>query len=248
MPAATLPEAPPRRPGPGWGETILIIAAYFALQFILGGGLAWLSQSVAKAFPDNVPGAGDRLVIVVILTLAGAAAVTLHLVVRRWGALLRDGGPAGFGFTPPTGVQMVFGAVLGIVAPVLGGLLTQLLANGHEVSQSVSQLADNAHVGMRVALLPIAVLVGPLVEEVLFRGALLALLRTRFGDGWAITLSAVFFGVIHLPDLGGLWYAVPNLILVGAFCAWLRVRSGSIWPAFACHAANNALATMAWFS
>ena len=98
-----------------------------------------------------------------------------------------------------------------------------------------------------MALLPVALLVGPLVEEVLFRGALLALLRTRFGDGWAIALSSVFFGVIHLPDLGGVWYAIPNLILVGAFCAWLRVRSRSIWPAYACHAANNALATMAWF-
>jgi membrane protease YdiL (CAAX protease family) len=54
--------------------------------------------------------------------------------------------------------------------------------------------------------------------------------------------------VIHLPDLGGVWYAVPNLILVGAFCAWLRVRTRSLWPGFVCHAANNSLATLAWFS
>ncbi|UPG88819.1 CPBP family intramembrane metalloprotease [Luteibacter aegosomaticola] len=248
LPTATLPEAAPRRPGPGWAETILIIAAYFALQFGVGGALGYLSQTLARLFPDAVPGQGDRLVIVVILTLASAAAITLWLVVQRWGALLRSGGPEGFGFTPPTGGQMLFGAVMGIIAPLVGGLLTQLLAGDHTVSQSVSDLADSAHVGMRVALLPVAVLVGPLVEEVLFRGALLALLRTRFGDGWAIAVSSVFFGVIHLPDLGGLWYAVPNLILVGAFCAWLRVQSRSIWPAFACHAANNALATMVWFT
>lgn len=247
LPAQVFPEAPSRRPGPGWAETILIIALYFALQFGLGGAFGLISQTVAKAWPEAVPGPGDRLVIVVILTLAGAAAITLAMVVRRWASLLRDGGPAGFGFTPPSGAQMVFGSVMGIAAAVAGGLLTQLLAGNHEVSQSVSELADSAHVGLRVALLPVAVLIGPLVEEVLFRGALLALLRTRFGDGWAIVLSSVFFGVIHLPDLGGVWYAIPNLILVGAFCAWLRVRSRSIWPAYACHAANNALATMAWF-
>lgn len=248
LPADAFTPAAPKRPGPGWLETFLIIAVYFALQFGLGGGFALISQTLAKAFPDAVPGAGDRLVIVVILTLAGAAAITLALVVRRWGGLLRDGGPAGFGFTPTSGAQLVFGSVMGIAAAIAGGLLTQLLAGDHTVSQSVSELADSAHVGMRIALLPIAVLVGPLVEEVLFRGALLALLRTRLGDGWAIGLSSVFFGVIHLPDLGGAWYAIPNLILVGAFCAWLRVRSRSLWPAYACHAANNALATAAWFS
>jgi uncharacterized protein len=248
FPADTLPESPPSRPGPGWVETILILLAYFALQFGLGGGLGLLSQTLARAFPNAVPVEADRLVIVVILTLAGAAAITLALVTRRWGPLLRDGGPAGIGFTQPDGWQILFGSVLGIVAPLAGGLLTQLLAGDHEVSQAVSTLADNAHVGLRIALLPVAILVGPLVEEVLFRGALLALLRTRFGDGWAIAASSLVFGIVHLPDLGGLWYAVPNLVLVGAFCAWLRVRSRSIWPAYACHAANNSLATMAWFS
>ncbi|QDE40358.1 CPBP family intramembrane metalloprotease [Luteibacter pinisoli] len=248
LPAHSLPAGPSRRPGPGWGETILILVAYFALQFALGGALALLSQTLAKAFPDVVPGAADRLVAVVILTLAGAAAITLALVAKRWGPLLRDGGPGGIGFTEPTGGQILFGALMGIVAPVAGGLLTQMLAGDHPVSQSVSELADNAHIAMRIALLPVAVLVGPLVEEVLFRGALLAVLRTRLGDGWGIAISAVIFGVIHLPDLGGVWYAVPNLILVGAFCAWLRVRTRSLWPGFVCHAANNSLATLAWFS
>jgi uncharacterized protein len=248
LPAEPFATGPARRAGPGWAETILIIALYFALQFGLGGGFALLSQTLAQAFPGAVPAPGDRLVIVVILTLAGAAAITLALVARRWGGLLRDGGPAGFGFTAPNGAQMLFGSVMGIAAAVAGGLLTQFLAGDHAVTQTVSDLADHAHVGMRIALLPIAVLVGPLVEEVLFRGALLALLRTRFGDGWAIVGSSVVFGLVHLPDLDGVWYAIPNLILVGAFCAWLRVRSRSIWPAYACHAANNALATMAWFS
>ena len=98
-----------------------------------------------------------------------------------------------------------------------------------------------------LALLPVVVLIGPLVEELLFRGALLSVLRTRLGDGWAIAVSAILFGAVHLPDLGWLWYAVPNLVLIGVFCAWLRVRSGSIWPGFVAHAANNALATAGWF-
>jgi len=239
----------PRRPAPGVVETILCIAGYFALQFGFGGLFGGLSMQLARRFPAAVPDAPDRLIVVVILTIACSAALTFWVILRRWGPWrATDDGPGGFGFTPPTGQFIALATAMGIAAPLLGGLLTKLLAGDHDVTQAVSDIADNAHLAMRIALLPVVVLVGPAVEELLFRGALLSLLRTRLGDGWAIGLSAAIFGLVHLPDLAWLWYAIPNLILVGVFCAWLRVRSGSIWPSFVTHAANNALATVAWFT
>ena len=245
-PPAPYAPAPARAPGPV--ETLLSITAYFVLQFAFGLLFGSISAWLANHFPDAAPPAPDRLILVVILTIACSAAVIISLLVRRWGPLTRARGPLGLGFAPPDGRFVAMGTALGIAAPILGGLLTQLLAGDHEVSQAVSDIAANAHIGMRIALLPVVVLVGPMVEEVLFRGALLAWLRSHMRDGWAMAVSAIVFGAVHLPDLGWLWYAVPNLILVGAFCAWLRVRSGSIWPAFIAHAANNALATVAWFS
>ncbi|NID15329.1 CPBP family intramembrane glutamic endopeptidase [Luteibacter yeojuensis] len=249
LPASPSPTAlaPPRTPGVV--ETTLCIAAYFGLQFAFGGLFGGISMQIARSFPGHVPPAPDRLIVVVILTVLCAAVVVSWLLLRRWGAArATDPGPAGLGFTPPAGRFIVLASALGVAAPVIGGLLTQLLAGDHTVSQAVSDIADKADIGMRVALLPVVVLIGPAVEELLFRGALLSILRTRLGDGWAIGLSALIFGTIHLPDLAWLWYAVPNLVLVGLFCAWLRVRSGSIWPAFVAHAANNALATVAWFT
>ncbi|MET0936303.1 MAG: CPBP family intramembrane glutamic endopeptidase [Luteibacter sp.] len=224
------------------------ILAYFVLQFGFGAAFNAAATYANRAYPTALPDAPDRLIVVVILTLLCAAAVVITWVVRRWAAQATDGGPGGLGFTAPEPRYVWIGTALGLLAPILGGLLTQFLAGDHNVSQTVTDIADKAHVGMRVALLPAVVLVGPLVEEVLFRGALLSILRTRLGDGWAIAISATVFGAVHLPDLDGLWYAVPNLILVGAFCAWLRVRSRSIWPAFIAHAANNALATVGWFA
>jgi membrane protease YdiL (CAAX protease family) len=240
---------PPERPArtPGTIETALTILAYFALQAGFGGAFGGTSQLIARHFPNAVPDQPDRLIVVVILTLICAAGAVVTWVVRRWAAKTLDGGAGGLGFTPPSGRYVAIGTALGILAPLLGGLLTQFLAGDHDVSQTVTDIADRAHVSMRIALLPVVILVGPLVEELLFRGALLSVLRTRLGDGWAIAVSAIVFGAVHLPDLDWLWYAVPNLILVGVFCAWLRVRSGSIWPGFVAHAANNALATAGWF-
>jgi membrane protease YdiL (CAAX protease family) len=257
MPHDLSPTSPPLDPThtpvslpvrtPGAIETVLTILAYFALQAGFGAAFGGSSQFIARTFPNAVPDQPDRLIVVVILTLICAASVVVTWVVRRWAAKTVDGGAGGLGFTQSPGRYIAIGTALGILAPVLGGLLTQFLAGDHDVSQTVTDIADRAHVGMRVALLPVVVLVGPLIEELLFRGALLSVLRTRLGDGWAIAVSAIVFGAVHLPDLDWLWYAVPNLILVGVFCAWLRVRSGSIWPGFVAHAANNALATAGWF-
>lgn len=249
-PSSAAPVALPVSPAqaPGLLEAVLTILGYFVLQLGFGMAFKLLSDALARWFPDSVPDAPDRIIVVVMLTVVASAWLTIHVVVRRWGRLARSGGVLGLGFTEPAGRFIAMGTVLGIVAPLLGGLLTQWLAGDHAVSQTVSEIADKAHFGMRVALVPVAVFAGPLVEEVLFRGALLARLRHLMGDGWAIGLSGVLFGAVHLPDLDWLWYAVPNLVLVGIFCAWLRVRSGSIWPSYVAHAANNGLAVMAWFS
>src|SRR3954471_10308990 len=204
MPPVPLPTAPTQSATttpPGVIETVLLILTYFALQFGFGGAFPGVVEYANRLFPAILPAAPDRLIVVVILTLVSAAAVVMTWIVRRWAAQATDGGPAGLGFTPPEGRYVAIGTALGLLAPILGGLLTQFLAGDHAVSQTVTDIADNAHLGMRVALLPTVVLVGPLVEEVLFRGALLSILRTRLGDGWAIAISATIFGAVHLPDL-----------------------------------------------
>jgi membrane protease YdiL (CAAX protease family) len=55
------------------------------------------------------------------------------------------------------------------------------------------------------------------------------------------------FGLAHLPGLQFQWYALPDLVLLGCVLAWLRLRSGSIWPAILAHGTNNLLAVLAWF-
>jgi membrane protease YdiL (CAAX protease family) len=90
--------------------------------------------------------------------------------------------------------------------------------------------------------------IGPLVEELLFRGVLLSALLRRLRTAWAVLASAVLFALVHLPELHWLWYALPNLALLGVALAWLRLRSGSLWPAVIAHACNNLLAMVALFA
>lgn len=79
-----------------------------------------------------------------------------------------------------------------------------------------------------------AVLV-PVVEEFLFRGAGYSLLL-RYGRPAAIGGTAVLFGLAH-----GLVLLLPVLVAFGVGLAWLRARTGSIYPCILLHGCFNAL-------
>lgn len=80
------------------------------------------------------------------------------------------------------------------------------------------------------------VVLGPLVEELLFRGLGFRLLE-RWGAITAVLGTAVAFAFWH-----GLVQAWPALFIFGVGIAILRLRSGSILPGYAFHAFFNAAA------
>jgi uncharacterized protein len=77
---------------------------------------------------------------------------------------------------------------------------------------------------------------GPIVEELLFRGLGFRLLE-RWGTVTAVLGTAVAFAFWH-----GLVQAWPALFIFGVGIAILRVRTGSILPGYAFHAFFNAAA------
>jgi len=243
---------------PHLGSAIGMIALYFALQF-LASGLVGIGLGFALGVSSAQPGGleariravlaqPDTNAVMVILTLLVAASVTIVLVRRLWPAAWSHGAPPGLGLTLPGRPLFYLAAVLlGLALPIAGGWLTRWVAHGHEVTQDVKQIGGAASLALRLPLALVVVSLGPLVEELLFRGALLSALLRRMHAGWAIAISSLLFACVHLPDLGFLWYAVPNLALLAAALAWLRLRSGSLWPAVVAHGVNNLLAVIAWF-
>lgn len=247
--------APPLSRLPDIGSAAGLIALYFALQLVAGFVVAMLLgfgyRLVNGATPIGLRALmarPDVSSIVVILTLFGAALVTLWTARARWPRLWAESQPPGFGFATPAMAYCIVAVVLGLVVPLIGGKLTELLAHGHAVPQDVKQLGGSASTGFRIALTLTVVSIGPLVEELLFRGVLLSALLRHLRTAWAVLASAALFALVHLPDLRWLWYALPNLALLGVVLAWLRLRSGSLWPSVIAHACNNLLAMLALFT
>ena len=64
----------------------------------------------------------------------------------------------------------------------------------------------------------IAVTLGPLMEELFFRGFMYPVLARRMGVAWGVALTALPFGLIHLPQYGWAWGAALVIFLVGVVC------------------------------
>jgi uncharacterized protein len=86
-----------------------------------------------------------------------------------------------------------------------------------------------------VAMALIILLLGPVVEELLFRGLILRGFHSRYPAWAAVLVSTVLFAMLHGHPVHGLITAV-----LGLACALAVLRAGSIWPAVVLHCAYNA--------
>ncbi len=179
-------------------------------------------------------------VIVVFQSLAGLVVLGLVAHFKGRGSLSKDFGVRGRLRDAP---WLIAGLLLGGVsslftAPILdAGDIT-------EQSQAVRRILDEAD-GLELALLAVAfVVIGPLAEEVLFRGALLRGLQRRVSTSWAVFASALVFALVHpLLDIGT-GFAVPALLFLGLVSGWRAAQTGSLSQSIYLHAGFNLLTVL----
>lgn len=77
-----------------------------------------------------------------------------------------------------------------------------------------------------------------LVEEFACRGVILGLLK-KHGEGFAILVSAIIFGIMH-----GNFQQIPFATIVGLILGYIYVKTNSIWICVAVHGINNAVSVI----
>lgn len=210
---------------------------------------------------------GLSLVLVTALVLAGAGTaaamvVPLVSVVLMLLVVTREGwsrsGWAGLGLHR-AGLR---GWPLALVAPVailtVGGVATVLLGVAEwDPVGNAAMLPPVLYPAVLLLNIAVASLSVSLTEEVGWRGYLLPRL-TGLGERRALLLSGLLHGVWHLPvvllsDLyltdGSPFVTVPVFLVTatafGVVAGWLRLTTGSLWPAVLVHAAHNV--AIMWF-
>lgn len=85
-------------------------------------------------------------------------------------------------------------------------------------------------------ILAIAI-IGPVLEELLFRGAITKALLQQYSPTKAILISALLFGVFHINPA-----QILPAFLIGILFAWTYYKTNSLIPCILMHVLNNSLA------
>lgn len=246
--AATRPTPKPPVSGAGQGDgfqwTLLEAAAMLSVTFaafVVKEALAASSAMATLPGPLQIPAS----VGVLALYYALQVAVLVWLVRRRGGdpvpALgLRRGGVSAGRRLASVGL-VVAGLVGTRLVASLYVWLTREMGLMPEVGAGLPGLFGGDAVGLLLAVVMVVV-VGPIVEEAVFRGALLGGLAARWGVWPAILAQAALFAAFHRS----VWLLFPMFVL-GAVLGWLAHERASLWPPIALHASYNAITVAAAF-
>ena len=157
-------------------------------------------------------------VYIVAIRRRGARAADLGFARAPWGASAKLVGSA---FVTFIGTSIVWGIIARhFRIPLQPDMLKRFPSGWH---------------GLALALF-LAAVVAPIAEETFFRGFLFAGLRKNYPFWIAAAGSASIFAAGHMVP-----GAILPLFVLGFLFAWLRERTGSLWPSIAMHMLNNAL-------
>ena len=83
-------------------------------------------------------------------------------------------------------------------------------------------------------------LLAPVLEEVMFRGAIQGYLTRKLGNPWlAMAIAALVFGVYHMNPVQVVYASMFGFIL-----GWMYYRTGSLMSVIVGHVLNNSIATL----
>lgn len=131
--------------------------------------------------------------------------------------------------------------------PVLGAAIVFIFAAMYVLNLIIEQLGipntlEETFIAMSrnpFGVLSIALL-APILEELLFRGAIQGVLSNTLGKPWvAIVVSSLIFGVVHMNPA-----QIPFAFLLGMMFGWLYYRTGSLLPGIVGHVLNNSVAAV----
>jgi hypothetical protein len=106
-----------------------------------------------------------------------------------------------------------------------------------DIQMPFRQMLENRPTLMLFAIF--VVLLGPLCEELAFRGFLMPLLVRSLGPAAGIVGTGALFGCLHAPEYSWSWRHVLLITVAGSTFGWVRYRTGSTAASTFMHAGYN---------
>jgi membrane protease YdiL (CAAX protease family) len=237
-----------------WGPRAAVIGTlgiFFSAQ-VIAAVLIFVPLLIAGWSDDQISNWLDKGGISTFITsiiVAGSALGLLYVFLKSRRAKLQD-----LGLVKPkvsdlgyviTGAIVYFILYIGIVS-VISQIFDSLDLNQQ---QELGYNTETTGIALVLAFVSLVIL-PPLVEEILTRGFLFSGLRKAMKFIPAAIICSAIFGLAHLGGGEGgsaIWIATIDTFILGVVLAYLRERSGSLWPSIGLHASKNLLAFLFLF-
>jgi len=212
---------------PNFWTAALILSLLVGIQIIIG----MIFYDLGYRFHTGDPGASA-----IIIVLSNGVAFSILMAYKK--ISYRDI------FNPIP--RPVISVLIILAVPVmltLGGAvfwisdITNFLMLYFPISDSDYQMFTRLMGGGLVSIMTVCA-IGPIIEEMLFRGIILRGFLENYSVQKSIVLSAVLFALFHLN-----LYQIPVAFFVGCLFGWLYVRTGSLWPSIFGHIFYNSFCT-----
>ena len=213
---------------------------------------AMIAEERTKGLPDWQSAVVDNVVLCV-----GAATSAVVIIILARAHFVRRLKGFGLGFstlprdilTAPLYLLAAWPLIMASVALTVD--INQYFSDPEYQLQQHEQLqvvTENPELAIRILVVAGTVIVGPLFEELLFRGLIQTTMRSFLFEAgnraWlAILFSSGFFMIMHEDP--GHW---PALFVLGVCMGYAYEKSGSLWRPIFIHAIFNATAVIATLS
>ena len=209
-----------------YGATLLATIALYLVYLIQAGGL----QETASA--------GQRLInSTLYVTLIGDLTAAIILYLFYWkDQMHRKEGFSGTGKAFVWAPPVIWFSVI-ILAIATGQFLNDLINGLHlnDLFTGYSEVSEQAFSGQPVGLMILVVgIIGPICEELMFRGIVFHRLKDWVKPQAAIVISALLFGIYH-GNVVQFFYAT----CMGVMLAIIYDKTGTLWISIVAHIAAN---------
>jgi hypothetical protein len=224
-----LETAQPEEPYPFWSYQDLVL-------FIGAAGPSLLASTFAmfvgrKLFPGAIPSKAVEALLAQFLAY-GLWFLALYAIFH-----FRHGKPFWDSLAWSGSTRDVFSSLLrGPVIAILVAMASILIGQP-EGEMPIQELLTDRRSLLLVGLF--ATTLGPLCEELAFRGFLMPLVARSFGPVPGMVLAAAAFALLHGPQYAWSWRHVMLIGLAGMAFGWTRFKTGSTAAATAMHASYN---------
>lgn len=206
-------------------KAIILVLIYFLVQLVasflcMGGMIIYQYATTGSFVTTNM--VSDIMVPMLILGF-----VLMSLILWK-GGYLRPFNEVWNVLTPS---YLGWTALLGCALIFLIDTLLSMLDFLPDIMEDTFEALESGWVG----ILAVSVL-GPILEEMLFRGAITRELLKHYNSKHAILFSGLIFGLFHINPA-----QILPAMLIGFVLAWLYWRTKSIIPGIIIHIINNSL-------